>query len=59
MCELKRKKQRIGVKDKGEGKETWGRVGVERRTNGQKVETGQKGEEEEEEQRHEERMKRA
>lgn len=44
--ELKRKKLRIRVKDKGERKETCERVAVERRTNGQKVETDQKGEEE-------------
>lgn len=58
--ELKRKKLRIRVKDKGERKETCERVAVERRTNGQKVETDQKGEEEgeEEERLQEERMKR-
>lgn len=54
VCEFKRTKLRM--EGKGEVRGTWGRAFVERRTNGQEVETGQDGEREETAE--EERLKR-
>lgn len=54
MCEFKKTKLRM--EGKGEVRGTWGWAFVERRTNGQEVETGQDGEREE--RAEEERLKR-